>query len=63
MIKLILYNGEVAFWDRSQYDNYRYDGSVFAIEKNSHCVGLYNMKYVVEVVIEDHSVTLPQKHV
>ena len=51
-IEVTFKNGHSATWEaeKSEWDDYAYDGKVFIIKKDGAWVGIYNMDSVISVV-------------
>lgn len=54
LIEISLNNGHIAEFDANQgeWDDYDYNGTVFVVKKDGVWVGIYNMDYVVSVVVK-----------
>lgn len=52
MIKITMSNSTTVEWTKEEYDNYRYDGKCFVIEKNGDMVGIYNIDYIIAIIID-----------
>lgn len=53
MIKVVLNNGTVHTWGDNEYDDYRYDGKVFIVVEANRWIGIYNMDYIISVVVKE----------
>ena len=53
-IEVTFKNGHSAIWDaeKGEWDDYTYEGSIFAIKKDGAWVGIYNMDSVFSVVVK-----------
>lgn len=54
IIEVSLSNGYAAVWEagKGDWDDYDYNGKVLIIKKNGAWVGIYNMDYVISVVVK-----------
>lgn len=46
-------NGDLVEWNQDKWDDYEYRGSEFIIKRDGAWVGIYNMKFVMDIVVED----------
>ena len=53
MLKITFKDSEVVFWDEDEFDDYFYDGKVFAIIKGKQWVGLYNIDCIAAIVYSE----------
>ena len=44
-------NSEEVVWKSGEYDNYIYDGKFFIIKKGHQWVGMYNLDYVISIIV------------
>ncbi|MDU2692783.1 MAG: hypothetical protein E7C39_01490 [Intestinibacter bartlettii] len=51
MIKIVMSNSEEVVWKSDEYDNYIYDGKFFIIKKGHQWVGMYNLDYVISIIV------------
>ena len=51
-IEITFKNGHSAVWDKSEWDDYAYDGKAFIIKKDGAWVGIYNMDSVISAVVK-----------
>lgn len=52
MIKITMSNSQEVKWERTEYDNYMYDGKFFIIIKNGEWIGFYNLNSVISIVVK-----------
>lgn len=52
LIKIIMTNSEEVKWTGDKWDNYLYDGKYFIIKKDGVWVGMYNLDYVISIVVK-----------
>ena len=52
MIKIVMSNSDVVKWEAKEYTDYKYDGKYFIIIRNGEYVGLYNLNYIVSVIVK-----------
>lgn len=52
MIKLVLRNSEEVKWTNDQYDDYVYDGRFFILKNKNMIVGMYNLEFVISIIIK-----------
>ena len=53
MIKITMTNSQEVTWDKTEYDNYMYDGKFFIIAKNGEWIGFYNLDAVISIVVKN----------
>lgn len=51
MIKIVMSNSEEVIWQRDEYDSYIYDGKFFIIKRGHKWIGMYNLDYVISVIV------------
>lgn len=51
-ITITMKNDNYATWEKSEWDDYNYDGKFFIITKNKVWVGFYNLDCVKSIIIE-----------
>lgn len=52
LIKIIMTNSEEVKWTGDKWDDYLYDGKYFIIKKDGVWVGMYNLAYVISIVVK-----------
>lgn len=54
IIEVTFKNGHSAVWEaeKGEWDDYTYEGSVFAIKKDGAWVGIYNMDCIFSIVVK-----------
>lgn len=57
MIKIVMCNSDVIKWRAGEYTDYKYDGMYFIIIRNGDYVGLYNLSYVISIIIKPEEET------
>lgn len=51
-IVINLRDGTIVTWDKDDYEDYSFEGSVFVVKKNhGEWVGIYNMRDVISVEV------------
>ena len=53
MIEIIMKNGNIATWEKTEYTDYTYDGKCFIVINKDKWVGIYNMDCVRNIVVND----------
>lgn len=51
MIKITMSNSQEVEWSKEEYTDYLYDGKSFIIIKNNKWVGIYNLDYIISIVV------------
>ena len=52
LIKIVMANSEEVKWTKEEWDDYVYDGKFFIIKRNSQWVGMYNLDYVISIIVK-----------
>lgn len=52
LIKIIMTNSEEVKWTGDKWDDYLYYGKYFIIKKDGVWVGMYNLDYVISIVVK-----------
>lgn len=52
LIKIVMINSEEIKWTSNDWDDYMYDGKYFIIKKNGVWVGMYNLDYVISIIVK-----------
>ena len=51
-IKIVMANSEELTWPKEEWDDYIYDGKYFIIKKDGQWVGIYNLSYIICIVVK-----------
>lgn len=51
-IRITMINSEEVEWSSTKWDDYLYDGKYFIIKKDGVWVGMYNLDYVISIVVK-----------
>lgn len=51
-IRIKMVNSEEVEWTVDKWDDYLYDGKYFIIKKDGVWVGMYNLDYVISIVVK-----------
>lgn len=52
LIKIVMSNSEEVKWTKEEWDDYVYDGKYFIIKRNGQRVGMYNLDYVISIIVK-----------
>ena len=52
LIKIVMTNSEEINWTRHSWDDYLYDGKFFIIKKNGAWIAMYNLDYVISIIVK-----------
>lgn len=52
LIKIVMTNSEEIKWTGDSWDDYLYDGKFFIIKKDGAWVGMYNLDYVISIIVK-----------
>lgn len=52
LIKIVMSNSEEVKWTKEEWDDYVYDGKYFIIKRNGQWVGMYNLDYVISIIVK-----------
>ena len=52
LIKIVMANGTVIKWTKEQWDDYKYDGKFFIVQKDGAWIGFYNIDYVISIIVK-----------
>lgn len=52
LIKIVMANSEEVKWTKEEWDDYVYDGKYFIIKRNGQWVGMYNLDYVISIIVK-----------
>ena len=53
--KITIYFKDSSFmdvWTKEEWDDYVYDGKYFIIKRNGQWVGMYNLDYVISIIVK-----------
>ena len=54
MLRITFQNGDIVYWEEEkEFDEYRYDGTLFIVIKGKQWVGLYNIDCISSVVYSE----------
>ncbi len=51
-ITIALTNNVEVKWEKGEWDDYHYDGKYFIIKKDGAWVGMYNLDYIIGIVVK-----------
>ena len=52
LIKIVMTNSEEVEWTKDKWDDYLYDGKYFIIKKDGAWVGMYNLDYIISIIVK-----------
>lgn len=50
-IKIKMFDSEDIKWTGSSWDDYSYDGKFFIVKKDGAWVGMYNLDYIISIMV------------
>lgn len=53
MINIVMTNGESFEWNKTEFDDYKYDSKFFIIIRNGEWIGFYNLEYVSSIIVKN----------
>jgi len=56
MLKITFQDGDIVYWGEEEFDEYRYDGTLFIVIKGKQWVGLYNIDCIHSVVYREDGI-------